>query len=160
MKFDKSAFNSVVKHITSNLCMVKRETVADHFSSVPYDKQLSVESLTERNRIRLQKTKAYCIMPLWFWWKVYFRGNCSKKLTWKTQGKKWWAGNFSPPSYKKLHTKTVVMLNTLTNFKKILSQLPWHPGGHIKISLTCDRPYNTSDYYILLEHNYRSSNIF
>ena len=55
MKFDKSAFNSVVKRITSNLCMAKRETVADHFSSFLYDKQLSVESLSERNRIRLQK---------------------------------------------------------------------------------------------------------
>ena len=55
MKFDKSAFNSVVKQITSNLCMAKRETVADPFSSVLYDKQLSVESLSERNRIRLPK---------------------------------------------------------------------------------------------------------
>ena len=55
MKFDKSAFNSVVKHITSNLCMAKRETVAVNLSNVLYDKQLSVESLSQRNRIRLQK---------------------------------------------------------------------------------------------------------
>ena len=63
MKFDKSAFNSVVKQITSNLCMAKRETVADPFSSVLYDKQLSVESLSERNRIRLQKKRPIALCP-------------------------------------------------------------------------------------------------
>ena len=43
--------------------MAKRETVADPFSSVLYDKQLSVESLTERNRIRLQKTRPIALCP-------------------------------------------------------------------------------------------------
>ena len=43
--------------------MAKRETVADPFSSVLYDKQLSVESLTERNRIRLQKKRPIALCP-------------------------------------------------------------------------------------------------
>jgi len=63
MKFDKSAFNSVVKPITLNLCMAKRETVADHFSSVLYENQLSVESLSQRNRIRLQKKRPVALCP-------------------------------------------------------------------------------------------------
>ena len=80
MKFDKSAFNSVVKPITSNLCMAKRETVADHFSSILYDNQLSVESLSQRNRIRLQKKGLwrYALVVLM---KSLLSRNLFKKLT-------------------------------------------------------------------------------
>ena len=60
--------------------MAKRETVGDPFSSVLYDKQLSVESLSERNRIRLQKKKGLLHYAL----VVLMKSLLSRKLFKKT----------------------------------------------------------------------------